>query len=117
ESGLAFRLPPWRRRPEVDLSRLHTRPARPLSTLRLPPREGRRMTRGRCGSLGLHRVTLTFTAPRRFIPAHGGGRRDPLPFNSARQRLPKQLGGVLRPVPGRVLDLLAAGDAGGADRD
>src|SRR3972149_1026091 len=30
------------------------------------------MTRGRCGSLPLHRVTLSFTTPRRFNPAHGG---------------------------------------------
>lgn len=29
-----------------------------------------RMTRGRCGSLGLHRMTLSFTPPRRFNPAH-----------------------------------------------
>src|SRR5947207_7784915 len=30
------------------------------------------MNRGRCGSLFLHRVTLSFTTPRRFNPAHGG---------------------------------------------
>src|SRR4051812_44054446 len=28
------------------------------------------MTRGRRGSLTLHRMTLSFTTPRRFIPAH-----------------------------------------------
>src|SRR3989442_779494 len=28
------------------------------------------MTRGRCGSLRLHRMTLSFTTPRRFNPAH-----------------------------------------------
>src|SRR5208337_464281 len=28
------------------------------------------MTRGRCGSLNLQRMTLSFTTPRRFIPAH-----------------------------------------------
>jgi transposase len=28
------------------------------------------MTRGRCGSLILQRMTLSFTTPRRFIPAH-----------------------------------------------
>jgi hypothetical protein len=28
------------------------------------------MTRGRCGSLFLHRATLAFAPPRRFIPAH-----------------------------------------------
>src|SRR5439155_19213159 len=30
------------------------------------------MTRGRCGSLPLHRTTLAFATPRRFNPAHGG---------------------------------------------
>src|SRR5881396_1339877 len=29
-----------------------------------------RMTRGRCGSLALHRTTLSFATPRRFNPAH-----------------------------------------------
>src|SRR5438445_13654140 len=28
------------------------------------------MTRGRCGSLALHRTTLAFATPRRFSPAH-----------------------------------------------
>ena len=42
----------------------------PLSTLRRRPRRLLRMTRGRCGSLTLHRMTLSFTTPRRFIPAH-----------------------------------------------
>src|SRR5437016_622146 len=28
------------------------------------------MTRGRCGSLILHRMNLSFTTPRRFNPAH-----------------------------------------------
>src|SRR5436309_14937142 len=28
------------------------------------------MTRGRCGSLALHRMTFPITAPRRFNPAH-----------------------------------------------
>src|SRR2546428_12047102 len=28
------------------------------------------MTRGRCGSLALHRTTLSFATPRRFNPAH-----------------------------------------------
>ena len=31
------------------------------------------MTRGRCGSLLLHRTTLAFATPRRFIPAHRSG--------------------------------------------
>ncbi len=47
----------------------------PLSTLRTDPCGPSRMTRGRCGSLRLHRATLAFAAPRRFIPAHG----DPFP--------------------------------------
>ena len=38
----------------------------PLSTLRRRPYGRRRMTRGRCGSLLLHRMTLSFTTPRRF---------------------------------------------------
>jgi hypothetical protein len=41
----------------------------PLSTLRLDPRGLWRMTRGRCGSLHLHRMTLSFTTPRRFSSA------------------------------------------------
>ncbi len=43
----------------------------PLSTLHADPRGPSCMTRGRCGSLHLHRTTLAFAAPRRFIPAHG----------------------------------------------
>jgi hypothetical protein len=42
----------------------------PLSTLRWPPRGWPRMTRGQDGSLLLSCVTLSFTTPRRFIPAH-----------------------------------------------
>src|SRR5438093_12966484 len=38
----------------------------PLSTLHLRPHERRRMTRGRCGSLPLYRMTLSFTTSRRF---------------------------------------------------
>jgi hypothetical protein len=30
------------------------------------------MTRGRCGSLFLQRMKLSFTTPCRFRPAHGG---------------------------------------------
>ena len=45
------------------------RPHVPLSTLRLGPCGPRRMTRGRCGSLHLHRMTLSFTTPRRFSSA------------------------------------------------
>jgi hypothetical protein len=38
----------------------------PLSTLRLQPYDCKRMTRGRCDSLNLHRMKLTFTTFRRF---------------------------------------------------
>jgi hypothetical protein len=48
------------------ISRLNTRPTRPLSRLRRRPRERRRMTRRRCGSLGLHRLALSSVTPRRF---------------------------------------------------
>ena len=77
---VAFRIPPQRRHPEGlpegrgffrgSIPGLHV----PLSTLRLYPRGQRRMTRGRCGPLTLQRMTLSFTTPRRFIPAHGGSR-------------------------------------------
>src|SRR6266851_8426166 len=42
----------------------------PLSTLRWRPCGRPRMTRGQDGSLLLSCVTLSFTTPRRFIPAH-----------------------------------------------
>src|SRR5262245_7971815 len=42
----------------------------PLSTLRRRPCDRQRMTRGRDGWLGLSRVTLAFTTPCRFVPAH-----------------------------------------------
>ena len=42
----------------------------PLSTLHLCPHGQRRMTRGRRGSLLLHRVALSSTTPCRFRPAH-----------------------------------------------
>jgi hypothetical protein len=38
----------------------------PLSTLRLQPYDRKRMTRGRCDSLNLHRMKLSFTTFRRF---------------------------------------------------
>src|SRR5215471_6528644 len=41
-----------------------------LSTLRLQPCDCGRMTPSRCGSLGLHRMALSSTPPRRFIQAH-----------------------------------------------
>ena len=42
----------------------------PLSTLREQPCDCPRMTRSRCGSLGLHRMALSSTPSRRIIPAH-----------------------------------------------
>ena len=45
-------------------------PRVPLSTLRVGSRLRPRMTQGRCGPLTLHRMTLSFTTPRRFSPAH-----------------------------------------------
>jgi hypothetical protein len=48
------------------LTRLNTRPARPMSTLRRRPCERLRMTRGRCGSRFHLRMTFSFTAPCRF---------------------------------------------------
>ena len=45
-------------------------PRVPLSTLRLGLCRPWRMTRGRCGSLSLHRMTLSFTTPRQFSSAH-----------------------------------------------
>src|SRR5262249_29511273 len=42
----------------------------PRSTLRRRPCDRQRMTRGRDGWLGLSRVTLAFTTPCRFVPAH-----------------------------------------------
>ena len=44
----------------------------PLSTLRSGPCGPQRMTQGRCGSLHLHRMTLSFTTPHRFSSALSG---------------------------------------------
>jgi hypothetical protein len=56
---------------QVDVSQ--ERPARvPLSTLRRRPCGRFRMTRGRCGSLALHSVTLSFTTPCRCDRRTGG---------------------------------------------
>jgi hypothetical protein len=41
----------------------------PLSTLRDQPLDWPCMTRGRCGSLCLHRTALSSAPPRRFNPA------------------------------------------------
>ena len=46
-----------------NLSRLNGWPMRPLSTLRRDPRGPLRMTRGRCGSLLLHRKRLALSTP------------------------------------------------------
>src|SRR5687768_2210673 len=47
------------------MARLHM----PLSTLHACPHGQPSMTRGRCDWLGLHRTTLSFATPHRFIPA------------------------------------------------
>ena len=71
--GGAFRLSLQRRRPGPSFFRGSIPgPHVPLSTLRPSPYGNRRMTRGRCGSLALQRMTLSFTTPRRFIPALSG---------------------------------------------
>ncbi len=66
--GVAFRLSPRRRHPGViqNLRGSIPGPHVPLSTLHRRPRDRRRMTRGRCGSLLLHRTKLPFATPRRF---------------------------------------------------
>ena len=53
-------------------SRLNTWPTCPLSTLHTRPYGRLRMTRGRCGSLFLHRTGLSPAISRRFSPAHQG---------------------------------------------
>ncbi len=99
-SGVAFRLLRRRRHPGVghgfrgSIPDLHV----PLSTLRPPPRGGRRMTRGRCGSLRLHRTTLAFATPRRFDRRTGGPQCPPKP------PLPR---GWKRRVRSSVLHILA----------
>jgi len=64
--GIVFRIVPRRRRPGFrgfhgSILGLHV----PLSTLRLRHCCRRRMTRGRCGSLRLHRMALSSTTPYR----------------------------------------------------
>src|SRR5712664_182563 len=58
-----------------SMSRLHV----PLSTLHEQPCDWPRMTRGQGGSLRLPCVTLSFTTPYRFLPAHPPGRAGPHP--------------------------------------
>ena len=70
-SGVAFPTSKQGRHPDFQIfrgsiPRLHV----PLSTLRVQPHDCPRMTRGRCGPLGLHRTALASAPPRRFIPAH-----------------------------------------------
>src|ERR687891_2303185 len=54
----------------------------PLSTLHTRPYGRPYMTRGRCDWLSLHRATLSFATPHRFIPAL-------LPYLSMPKRGPK----------------------------
>lgn len=66
---VAFRLGRHRRLPAFPFSELITQPAyAPCPTLRVRPRGCPRMARGQDGSLRLSCMTLSFTAPRRFIP-------------------------------------------------
>ena len=70
-ANVAFRICGQRRHPEVyNIFRGSIAlPALLLSTLRLYPYEYKRMTRGRCGLLHLHRMELSSTTPHRFSPA------------------------------------------------
>ncbi len=58
--------PPDREPKSVERLLVHGHPVAP----ECPPTTELRMTRGRCGSLRLHRMTLLFTTPRRFGAAH-----------------------------------------------
>ena len=72
-TDVVFRLNPRRRHSDLSTFR-GSIPCLPvlLSTLRVQPCDcSTRMTRSRCGSLGLHRTALSSAPPRRFIPAHG----------------------------------------------
>lgn len=69
--NVAFRLSQRRRHPGTHIFRgSMPGPHVPLSTLHPRPYGRRRMIWGRCGLLRLHRVTLAFTTPLRFQPAH-----------------------------------------------
>ena len=92
--GVAFRMPEVRRRSELfrcfrgSIPCLHF----PLSTLRVWRYHHTRMTRGRCGSLRLHRRTLSFPTLYRFT-AHsvlGGsqGKRCGGPVRRGRDQPP-----------------------------
>src|SRR5690606_17246904 len=67
---IAFHIVGVRRHPECprfrgSMAGLHA----PLSTLHVQPHDCPRMTRGRCGSLLLHRNGLSPSTPCRFVPA------------------------------------------------
>jgi hypothetical protein len=83
--GSRWRRPPCclplsrrRRHPEADFRGSMAGLCVPLSTLRRTPRGAPRMTRGRCGSLLLHRVGLSPTTPCRSPGAPRRGRKRPL---------------------------------------
>jgi hypothetical protein len=67
-TNVAFRFCGQRRHPKVYhiFRGSIARPVLPLSTLRPYPYEYKRMTWGRCGLLGLHRMELSSTTPHRF---------------------------------------------------
>ena len=69
--GVAFRILLRRRHPKAIAFRGSIPgPHVPLSTLHPRSCERRCMTRGRRGSLAIRRITLPFTTPCRFLPAH-----------------------------------------------
>ena len=78
--GVAFRVVPRRRHPEFRTNFAAQYPARTYPCQRFAsPRGRRRMTRGRCGSLHLHRMTLSFTTPHRFCRRYRRGRNASFP--------------------------------------
>ena len=91
------------------LSRLNGWPMRSLSTLRRCPREHLRMTRGRCGSLLLHRDGLAPSTPcrspgaLRSTPINGHAQRPSACLKSARKRHCLSLIRQTRPAAAAVL--------------
>src|SRR5215510_5858652 len=75
----------------------------PLSTLHARPYGRSYMTQGRCDWLGLHRTTLAFATPHRFIPALLPLLREPRLWLPVSGR-----GAKARPRPLRRPGLLAA---------
>jgi hypothetical protein len=59
-------------RSRAYISRLNTRPVRTPVNASTPPSRAAPHDSGRCGSLFLQRMKLSFTTPCRFRPAHGG---------------------------------------------